>query len=199
MPDTHDTSPQISTGHRFSDDIRQLAYEIWLWEAGRNATRTQHLLAQECRAANEEQIDNNTGEITLVDDESLPIPTIRQVQRWVKDHDWEGRADDDVARVAPRLYKRSNARLFTTLPLAQEWDFAFLSDMCMRPNLNAGMAAVCEKLSARLQTLGGVGTAAGLMPVAMPSAPPQAIAEGATPQEMARMQRERLRELRGGS
>jgi hypothetical protein len=140
MPDTDDNRPAISTGNRFPDDLRQLAYEIWLLKADRNATRTQRLLAEECRLAADEQVDDNTGEITLVDDESLPIPTVRQVQRWAKDGDWEHKADDDVARLAPKLYKRFNTRLFTTIPLAQQWDFDFLAEMCMRPNLNAGMA-----------------------------------------------------------
>jgi hypothetical protein len=198
MTDTDDFSPVSSTGNRYSADLKQLAYEIWLWEAGRSATRTQVLLAEECRKQAEEAIDPDSGEILSIDEESISIPTIRQVQRWVKDGDWEQRADDDVARVAPRLYKRANARLFTALPLAQKWDFDFLSDVCSRPGLTAGMAAICEKVSARYQTLGGVGTAAGLMPITIPQSAPEPLAAGTSPQDMARLQREKLRELRGG-
>lgn len=198
MPDTTAIRHHSDTGNRFSDDLRQLAYEIWLLKADRNATRTQAMLAEECRMAAEEHIDEETGEITLVDDDSLNIPTARQVQRWVKDGNWVQKAVDDVARLAPRMYKDFNARLFTTVPLAQKWDFDFLSDVCMRPHLTAGMVAVCEKVSGRIQTSAGVGTAAGLMPVALPTAPPQALNEDSTPQELAREQRERLRALRDG-
>jgi hypothetical protein len=198
MHDTGDDFPKTDTGIRYSDDLRQLAYEIWLLKADRNAARTQMLLAEQCRAEAEEQIDDNTGEILSIEDESLNIPTVRQVQRWAKDGNWSQKAADDIARLAPRMYKDFNARLFTQIEAAQQLDFDILSGKYGNPN-SPGILAVMEKVAARLQTLAGVGTAAGLMPVSMPSAPPQALTGAETPQDLARMQREKIRELRGGS
>jgi hypothetical protein len=198
MDDTGDRFERNSTGNRFSDDIRELAYEIWLLKADRNAARTQSLLAEQCRAEAEEQIDDNTGEILSIDDDSLPIPTVRQVQRWAKDGNWQQKAADDIARLAPRMYKDFNARLFSQIEAAQQLDFDILSGKYGNPH-SPGILAVMEKVAARLQTLAGVGTAAGLMPVAMPSAPPQALTGAETPQDLARLQREKIRELRGGS
>jgi hypothetical protein len=198
MYDTDDDFPKSDTGIRYSDDLRQLAYEIWLLKADRNATRTQMLLAEQCRADAEEQIDDNTGEILSIEDESLNIPTVRQVQRWAKDGNWSQKAADDIARLAPRMYKDFNARLFTQIEAAQQLDFDILSGKYGNPN-SPGILAVMEKVAARLQTLAGVGTAAGLMPVSMPSAPPQALTGSETPQDLARIQREKIRELRGGS
>jgi hypothetical protein len=198
MHDTGDDFPKTDTGIRYSDDLRQLAYEIWLLKADRNAARTQMLLAEQCRAEAEEQIDDNTGEILSIEDESLNIPTVRQVQRWAKDGRWEQKAADDIARLAPRMYKDFNARLFTQIEAAQQLDFDILSGKYGNPN-SPGILAVMEKVAARLQTLAGVGTAAGLMPVSMPHAAPQALTGLESPQDLARMQREKIRELRGGT
>jgi hypothetical protein len=197
MHDTDDDFPKSDTGIRYSDDLRQLAYEIWLLKADRNAARTQMLLAEQCRAEAEEQVDDNTGVILSIEDESLNIPTVRQVQRWAKDGNWSQKAADDIARLAPRMYKDFNARLFTQIEAAQQLDFDILSGKYGNPN-SPGILAVMEKVAARLQTLAGVGTAAGLMPVSMPSAPPQALTGQESPQDLARIQREKIRELRGG-
>jgi hypothetical protein len=200
MPDTDDTRPQNSVdsrGHRFSDDIRQLAYEIWAWEADRNATRTQQILAEECRSLAEAGIDPISGEILSIDEESIPIPTARQVQRWAKDGDWAQRSVADMARIAPKRYQDANTRLFAGLPQAQKvlYDIIYGEyDQFRSP----GILAIKHKAASEWLTFAGVGTAAGLMPVSLPSAVPQAIAEGATPQELARDQRERLRALRDG-
>jgi hypothetical protein len=198
MYDTGDTFPVLSTGNRFSDDLRELAYEIWLYKADRNAARTQRMLAEECRLASEEAIDAETGEIAPLDDDSLNIPTVRQVQRWVNDGRWPEKATEDIAKMAPRLWKAANARLFAQIEAAQSFDADVLAGVYDRYD-KPGILAVKEKIAARVQTLAGVGTAAGLMPVAMPQAVPEAITGEETPTQLARKQRERLRELRGGS
>jgi hypothetical protein len=197
MSDTDDDSPRSSTGNRFDDDLKQLAYEIWLLKADRNASRTQSLLADHLHLLADEEINPLTGEILDIEAESVPIPTVRQVQRWAKDGSWQQKAADDIARLAPRMYKDFNARLFSQVERAQQFDFDVLSGRYGSPD-SPGILAVMEKVAARIQTLAGVGTAAGLMPVAMPSASPQALDASATPQQMARVQRERIRELRGG-
>lgn len=195
--DTGDISPFLSTGNRFDDEMRALAYEIWLLKADRNAARTRQMLADECRLAVEEQIDDNTGEIASIDDESLRIPTVRQVQRWVKDGDWPKRATEDITKLAPKLWKAANSRLFAQLEAAQRFDGDVLDGAYDRYD-KPGILAIKEKVAARIQTLAGIGTAAGLLPPSIPQSSVKAIDASSTPQEMAREQRERLLEARGG-
>jgi hypothetical protein len=198
MHDIGDTRAIGSTGNRFDDEMRELAYEIWAFRAGRNATRTLRILEEECREAADEQINRETGEMPLIDEESLNIPTVRQVQRWAKDGHWAERATDGVAKLAPRTHKSFNARLFEAGDLALDFVYDMLAgeyDQFRSP----GILATKEKTAAGVLTLLGVGTAAGLMPVAMPQAVPEAMTGEETPQELARKQRERLRELRGGN
>jgi hypothetical protein len=197
MPDTDDTRPISSTGHRFSDDIRQLAYEIWAWEADRNATRTQQILAEECRSLAEAGIDPSSGEIMSIDEESIPIPTARQVQRWARDGDWAQRSVADMARIAPKRYQDANTRLFAGLPQAQKvlYDIIYGEYDNFR---SPGILAIKHKAASEWLTFAGVGTAAGLMPVALPQSAPQALTGDETPQELARRTRDALRALRDG-
>lgn len=188
MSESYETSLVPSRGNRYDDDLRQLVYEIWLLRADRNATRAHQMLSQMIR----EQAD--TGEYEI-DEESLPIPTVRQVQKWAKEGNWAKKAAEDVASIAPHLYKDGLARLFAQLEAAQRFDGDMLAgvyDHFPSP----GVLAIKEKVAARVQTLIGMGTAAGLSPTAMPSPTVSALPDDASPQERARWMREKLDERR---
>lgn len=193
MHDTYDNALVSTTGNRYDDEIRAWAQEIWLLKADRNASRTHQMLAEKCRDM-AKAVEEEFG--VAFDEESLNIPTVRQVQRWVKEGRWAETAADDIARIAPRLYKDFNARLFAQVQAAQAFDgdvLAGVYDNFKSP----GVLAIKEKVAARVQTLAAVGTAAGLMPPSMPTPEVRVIDGDLSPQEMGRRMREKLDEQRG--
>lgn len=193
MHDTYDNALVSTTGNRYDDEIRAWAKEIWLLKADRNATRTQLLLANKCRDM-AQAVEEEFG--VDFDEDSLNIPTVRQVQRWVKEGKWAETAADEIARIAPRLYKDFNARLFAQVEAAQAFDGDVLAgayDNFKSP----GVLAIKEKVAARVQTLAAVGTAAGLMPPSMPAPEVRAVEGDLSPQEMGRRMREKLDIQRG--
>lgn len=176
-------------GNRYSDDLWQLIYEIWTFEAGQNGSRTHFLLSEKIR----ESINPEFGEI---EDESLNLPTVRQIQKKAKEEDWRSRALNDMARIAPKLWKEANLRIFTQLEAAQRFDQEVLDGVYDRfPS--PGVLAIKEKVAARVQTLAAVGTAAGLMPPSLPTPEVKAVEGELSPQELGRRMREKLDQQRG--
>jgi hypothetical protein len=176
-------------GKRYPPEIRDLAYEIWAYKADRNATRTRQLLIEMLRADAE-------AEGIVVDVEDLPVPSERMMQKWVKDGNWAQKVTEDIASIAPRLWKEFNARLFAQVEAAQAFDGDVLAgkyDYYDKP----GILATKEKVAARIQTLAGIGTAAGLSPVSMPAPSAKPLEEGLSTQEISRRSRDRLLERKG--
>lgn len=186
--ETVETVPVPATGRRYDDELWLLIYEIWAFEADRNAHRARQKLVDYFRETAEDDLGD-------MDDDSMNIPTVRSIQYRAKHEDWAGKATDDIARIAPRMYKAFNARLFAQIDAAQRFDGDVLAGKYGNPN-SPGVLAVMEKVAARLQTLSGIGTAAGLMPSALPQPTVAAVDEGASVQELGARMREKLQEGR---
>ncbi len=193
MTDTHVTALVPANGNRFDDEIRHMAHEIWLLRADRSPSRTQQMLAEKCRDL-AHAVEEEFG--VTFDEESLKIPSVRQLQRWIKDGRWQETAADDIAKMAPKLYKDFNARLFAQVEAAQRFDGDVLAgeyDTFRSP----GVLAIKEKVAARVQMLAAVGTAAGLAPVAMPAPSVTEMDGDASVAELGARMREKLMDLRG--
>lgn len=191
MHETHETALVPTRGHRFDDETRQLAYELWLLKADRNATRTQQMLAEQIRA----EVEAAEEEFGPIDDENVKIPTVRQVQNWAKDGNWAERAADDIARIAPKLYKDANARLFALVSRAQEFDADVLAGKYGNVH-SPGVLAVVEKVAARVQAMAGVGMAGVQQTVVIPQPSVKQIEAELSAPELGQKMHEKLMEFR---
>lgn len=177
-------------GNRFDDELWELAYEIWLLKADRNAVRTHRMLRQHV-------IDSMDPEFDDIDEESLNIPGLRAVQKRIKDHKWRERASNDMAGLAPHLGKEHFWRLYALTDAAESFYAAMMHgeyDHFASPGILASKVAVAKDLL----MLRGLGTASGLAPISMPQAEAKVLDQELSVQEMQRQTRERLRELRDG-
>lgn len=177
-------------GNRYSDEMWQLAYEIWAFQADRNCTRTHALLYEKIRETADE-------DGVIIDDESLNIPTVRQIQYRARNEDWPARATMEIASIAPKLYKQFNARLFAQVEMAQAFDGDILSGVYDNYD-KPGILATKEKVAARIQQLAAVGTAAGLLPPQIPTPPVKEVSKDTPIAELGRLMREKLDERREG-
>ena len=143
-------------GNRYSDEMWQLAYEIWAFQADRNCTRTWEMLAEEIRAEAE-----NEG--VIVDEDSLDIPTVRQIQYRAKRENWPARATVDMATIAPQTYKMANVRLFAQIPQAQTVYGDILAGV-YDDHRSPGLVQTKLNAAKDVLTFAAVGTAAGLLP-----------------------------------
>lgn len=71
----------------------EVAFEVWLYLAGRNATRTAEILSQP------------PGPMEQFDRQPKQIPA-RTVRDWVKRHNWEIKAEQRLKEAAPGIHAR---------------------------------------------------------------------------------------------
>lgn len=190
MHEKSENSIAVDTGRRYDAEMWGLAYEIWAFEADRNATRTRQKLIETFR-------ESAMSEVGEIDEESLNIPSEQAIRWRARKEDWTTRATEDIAKLAPKMYKAFNARLFAQVEAAQAFDADVLAGRYGDPH-SPGVLAVKEKVAARVQTLAAVGTAAGLMPASLPTPSVQVLDEDASTQEVGRRMREKLDALRQG-
>lgn len=86
---------------RYDDAVKDLCFQVWLFQADRNAEETRRILE---------------GELTEFSGASLPnldrIPTARQIQLWVKNEHWAQRGNDLIRNTAEHIDESQIARLF---------------------------------------------------------------------------------------
>jgi hypothetical protein len=143
--ETADSRLVPARGNRYDDDLWALIYDLYAFEEDQNATRTRRNLIEKIRSSLPDDADD-------VDDESLNIPTVRQIQKRSRDEQWGKRAASDIAKVAPHLYKASLSRLFAQIEAAQRFDGDVLAgqyDHFRSP----GVLAIKERVAARVLTL----------------------------------------------
>jgi hypothetical protein len=75
---------QVTYRGAYSDEARQLAYEVWSFRAGRNAAAAARILRAEC--------------------EETHAITDRVIRSWVTSEDWGSRANADLEELAPNIY-----------------------------------------------------------------------------------------------
>lgn len=189
MHEKPENSLVANTGRRYDAELWGMAYEIWAFEADRNASRTRQKLLETFR----EMLPPDSGD---VDDESLNIPTEQAIRWRARKEDWTGRATEDIARLAPQMYKAFNARLFAQVEAAQAFDADMLAGRYGNPD-SPGILAVKEKVAARVQQLAAVGTAAGLLPPTMPQPSVQTVQGDESVQQLGRKMREKLDAFQG--
>lgn len=169
-------------GNQYDDDLWHLIYEIWLLNADRNSARTHRILSELFRESG--------------DSETSLIPTVRAIQIRVKKENWREKASEDLAKIAPNLNKDHLTRLFAQTDAALDFYSAMMNgeyDQFKSPGILAAKVAVAKDLL----TLRGLGTAAGLSPVAMPAPSAAAIDLTLPTTELSRRVRDRLIESRG--
>lgn len=71
------------TTDRWNDETRELAYQLWAYTCGRNATRVQRVLEQEHDA----------------------VVPVRTIQHWAASDRWGERVRDDLSAIAPDLHQ----------------------------------------------------------------------------------------------
>lgn len=149
-------------GHRYDDDLWALVYEIYAFEEDQNASRTRRNLTEKIR----QTLPDESG---FIDDDSLNIPTVRQIQKRARDEKWGKKAASDIAKVAPHLYKASLSRLFAQIEAAQRFDGDVLAgqyDNFRSP----GVLAIKERVAARVLTLSKEIVEAGMGALLAPDA-----------------------------
>lgn len=95
--DTPDPRSPIGAGTvatRYPPDVLSLAFQIWLWRAGRQISRTHVLLEIECRAL------------------EAPVPDVRTIERWAQRDQWDIRGNALIAQLAPGMDERDAAALY---------------------------------------------------------------------------------------
>lgn len=170
---THSTNPRAI---RYGDEARELAFAYWI-HADRSLARAMTLI--------EENWNADLG----------PMPSKPTVHRWIRDDNWEVKADQAIAENFPHIQTRHTARLVALTDMALETYAAALAGELDK--LGAGV--MMNRLSAArdVVNLRGLGTAgarsegAQLAPKVIQQGN-RAIEEGLTAQDRARRQRERL-------
>lgn len=165
---------------QFGENIRQLAFEIWLLRADRNVARTQRALAEE-----------------LADDcEELGVdpPSESAIRKWVKEENWKLKADEAIKEVAPFLNERHFLRLFAASEGAGETlaRLAMAAENILRrlemgqqiSQTDARVLNTIKDASVELLKLRGLGTAGGYAPPAIPQATVKINTDDMTPEEL---------------
>ena len=80
-----DNMGNFGSGFRWSDDVKELAFQVWAFRADRDAVKTTRLL-------------NSTHDVAV---------NVDTVRRWVRSADWHGRLQGTLRDVAPAIYEHS--------------------------------------------------------------------------------------------
>lgn len=147
----------------FGDDVRRLAYEIWLLKANRSNTRTAKMLYDELE-----------GELPR-------YPTASTIRGWRIKEEWDMRASDDIAQVAQMLNRRHLEKLFAMTDEALEIKASIIHND--HPEKDSKRLDIISRSVDELLKLRGLGTAGVQGGADPPKAPSKAIEEAGTVQE----------------
>jgi hypothetical protein len=92
----------IPTNAPFPDAVKELCFEIWLFLADRNAAETIRIL--------ERRLDEYSDDLPFPVDR---VPTERVLRKWIKNEDWNTKANDKIKRTAENITETQIARLYT--------------------------------------------------------------------------------------
>jgi hypothetical protein len=164
---------QVGVGTRYSEEVKQTAFELWAFECDRNQKRTASRLA------------------SLLEPGS-PCPTPQIVGHWVRTQGWDFKADQAIAAIAPNLRARQLSRLVVLGNDALSTFAQVLSGEIEGEEKHTLQAKVA--VAQNVLTLLGLGTAQG-----RGDAPKLTVVQedredlaALSPQELARRQRDRL-------
>lgn len=137
----------ITPNTGFSDAVKELCFEIWLFLADRNAQETVRILEKR------------------LDDFALPplpdldrIPSVRTVQNWVKNENWGQKANDKIRDTAEYIDESQIARLFVLSDEAINVAFRIIrGDFLDHPR--PGNVAVMADMVKEMLRFRGLGTA----------------------------------------
>jgi hypothetical protein len=90
----------MGTRPTYSEEEKEQAFVVWLYEADRDPGRTERILAEDAA--------------TFATDGSAsarPTPDKRTILRWSVEHDWHRKAQEALARHAPAWKARQEGRL----------------------------------------------------------------------------------------
>jgi hypothetical protein len=160
----------------YGEDVRRLAFEIWLLRADRNCTRAARLLAEELAGEMEQ------------------FPSDRVVRQWRREDEWELKAQEAIKEVAPLLNERHFLRLFAATEQAEKAIIDIIHND--HPEPDARRLQVIKDAALELLRLRGLGTAGGYAPPAIPHATVRLDENTSTPQELSRQIRELILEER---
>lgn len=151
-------------GHaEWPDDVRLLAYQLWVSDAGRNIGHVARLLADA--------------------DPDLVIPD-RTIRYWVASENWEARADADIAQSGQFILHRAIARLVAGAPSSADY-LVSVANGTAEPNKTRLIAAM-----AILDRVGiGPRQTAGDLPTLPASTPTRRDYRSMSDEELARMER----------
>ncbi len=166
-----------AVGTRYTDEVRQTAFELWAFECDRNQRRT-------------------AARLTELLEPGESVPTSQIIGYWVRTQGWDIKADQAIANLAPNLRARQLSRLIMLGNDALSTYSTVLTGGAEGEEKHTLQAKVAVAQS--VLTLLGLGTAVG-----RGEAPKLAVVEEnhqdlseLTPQELARRQRDRLQAAR---
>lgn len=97
----HAIQPHASNAPwKYPDEAREAVFEVWGFQAGRNAERTLRLLE-----AQPDLLGN------------YPPPSVSAIRTWARKEDWASRVTARLAATAPRLMAHSAARMLALHPV----------------------------------------------------------------------------------
>ena len=170
----------------YGENVRRLAYEIWMLKGNRNVTRTQRLLG-------EELVDDETGEV-------MPVPSVAALRKWAKEDHWAARADEDIKEVAPFLGERHLIRLFATTDGSLDTlsrIATMLDDTIDRGEKpDARLLQVVKDACVELLKLRGLGTAGAILAPQIPQTTQKTDLTRMTPEELSQHMRQLIVEER---
>ena len=162
-----------TSGTRYSDEVKETAFELWAFECDRNQRRTAARLKE-------------------LLSEGEPVPTQQVIGYWVRTGAWDLKADQAIAQFAPNLRSRQLSRLIMLGNDALATYADILTGVSDREDRHTLQAKVTVAQS--VLTLLGLGTAVG-----KGEAPKLSVTQEEredlsllSPQDLARRQRERI-------
>jgi hypothetical protein len=135
----------------FSEELKELLYEIWLFLADRNAARALSLLEQRLSASapNETSADFSR------------LPSVRTLQSWIKAEKWDEKANDHIRATAKHIDETQISRMFVISDLALSFAHQLL-EQGYDPKDHAGVLAVKWDAAKEMLKFRGLGTAGAI-------------------------------------
>lgn len=147
----------------YGDDVKRLAYEIWLLKANRSNARTASMLYDE------------------LEGEMPKYPSPQTIRSWRVKEEWDLRASDDIAQVAQMLNRRHLEKLFAMTDEALEIKASIIHND--HPEKDARRLDIISRSVDELLKLRGLGTAGVQGGNEPPRAVSKAIEEAGTVRE----------------
>lgn len=166
----------------FSEAVKELCFEIWLFLADRNAAETIRILEQRLDAVSEEA--------------PLPIdriPSERQLRNWIKNEDWAQKANDKIKSTAEHINETQIARLFVIGNDALTLMHRMIRGDFLEHRSPGNVAVMWDAAKEALKFL-GLGTAGvvGAPTLEVKIEQAQINTEGKTPEELAELSRQKI-------